>query len=599
MKDKQPASASGSSSSQPKVKDVLNVEQRKKAKLSATKTDQINNALCELIIDASLPLSLVRNPMFNTFTSLLDQRYEPPGDKGIKTRIQRMYFATKAVLHEILQAVEFVSITHDCWTSIATVAYDTTTVDFITSDWKLKVAVLSTTELTGSHTSENIASSLFKTKTAWALRNNPICVTDNAANEAKAIETVLAWQRLGCSGHRMNLVMKDGLDLPEARKVVSKGTNMVSFFHRSPQATTVLRKQQVANTPVSEEGSEAVPRQLIQYVKTHWNTATDMMKRLLEETQSLHATAFDLTLLPKARQEIQTHLYTFDEQQTADSLVTILEPFKTATEILSSETQPTLPSVLPVLIKLQRVLIDHTSDSATIQKIKAAMRKSMDKKILSKDDRNILRMGSILSPAMKQMNFLDDEERSLARGELRDAMHEVDITTLPITKIKQEPTAYTVAEETQPQPGPSIVTPPPLPSLPVPPPEAKSDAEPEPPLKRVKKEKPTAQDWLSDVLITGVTPAPTISEQVDVELDRYMSDQTKGEDLAWWCLNEGKYPRLSRLARRYLAVPASSVPSERIFSLAGQIVNKKRSCLSTSLVDQLIFLKKNKDFSPK
>lgn len=47
------------------------------------------------------------------------------------------------------------------------------------------------------------------------------------------------------------------------------------------------------------------------------------------------------------------------------------------------------------------------------------------------------------------------------------------------------------------------------------------------------------------------------------------------------------------LAKRYLAAPATSVPSERVFSTAGDIVNASRSALSTDNVDKLIFLKKN------
>ena len=122
------------SAGQLKLKDVFNVEQRKKAKLSATKADGINNAWCELIIDASLLLSFVKYEKFNTFTSLLDPKYEPRGDKGIKTTIQRKYFAAKDILQAIRQAVEFVSLTHNCRASIVTVAYDTATVHFITSD---------------------------------------------------------------------------------------------------------------------------------------------------------------------------------------------------------------------------------------------------------------------------------------------------------------------------------------------------------------------------------------------------------------------------------------------------------------------------------
>jgi hypothetical protein len=43
-----------------------------------------------------------------------------------------------------------------------------------------------------------------------------------------------------------------------------------------------------------------------------------------------------------------------------------------------------------------------------------------------------------------------------------------------------------------------------------------------------------------------------------------------------------------------LTVPATSVPSEKMFSSAGLIVAKLRNKLSSEVVDQIIFLNKNK-----
>ena len=62
------------------------------------------------------------------------------------------------------------------------------------------------------------------------------------------------------------------------------------------------------------------------------------------------------------------------------------------------------------------------------------------------------------------------------------------------------------------------------------------------------------------------------------------------DPLAWWKSNKHKYPHIARLARHYLTVQGTSVPGERVFSTAGNIVTTSRSRLAADNVDQLIFL---------
>lgn len=63
--------------------------------------------------------------------------------------------------------------------------------------------------------------------------------------------------------------------------------------------------------------------------------------------------------------------------------------------------------------------------------------------------------------------------------------------------------------------------------------------------------------------------------------------------LKWWKDNENQCPNLSKLAKHYLAVQATSVASESVFSTAGDIVTSQRAAPSTENVDIIIFLKKN------
>ena len=104
-------------------------------------------------------------------------------------------------------------------------------------------------------------------------------------------------------------------------------------------------------------------------------------------------------------------------------------------------------------------------------------------------------------------------------------------------------------------------------------------------------------DWLQDVICVGETVEPTV-DLIKHEVSRYLGSgiSIKDKDLSileWWKKNELFFPRLSILAKKYLCIPASSTPSERIFSLCGTLVSKKRSRLSPSKVGLLVFLNKN------
>jgi hypothetical protein len=59
--------------------------------------------------------------------------------------------------------------------------------------------------------------------------------------------------------------------------------------------------------------------------------------------------------------------------------------------------------------------------------------------------------------------------------------------------------------------------------------------------------------------------------------------------LDWWKANHHIYPLLSSVARIVLAVPATSAPSERMWSEAGLIVRAKRASLDPANVAMMVF----------
>ena len=76
-------------------------------------------------------------------------------------------------------------------------------------------------------------------------------------------------------------------------------------------------------------------------------------------------------------------------------------------------------------------------------------------------------------------------------------------------------------------------------------------------------------------------------------MDRYLMRKTAGRDtdvLEWWKLNSDEYPTLARIARDYLAIPATSASVERVFSGGTHLVTDRRGSLGEETIEALVCL---------
>jgi len=79
------------------------------------------------------------------------------------------------------------------------------------------------------------------------------------------------------------------------------------------------------------------------------------------------------------------------------------------------------------------------------------------------------------------------------------------------------------------------------------------------------------------------------------ELSDYVNMKiSKGVDMMdFWRDNRSVLPKMFWLARRILCIPASSAASERVFSAAGRLLEKRRTNLAPDSVNSLLFLNSN------
>lgn len=81
------------------------------------------------------------------------------------------------------------------------------------------------------------------------------------------------------------------------------------------------------------------------------------------------------------------------------------------------------------------------------------------------------------------------------------------------------------------------------------------------------------------------------------EVDQYAALQPIGpldDPIKWWAARSSTLPKLAGLAQKHLAIPATSVPCERLFSASGMIMNKKRTRLASGTFSKLVFCHANR-----
>lgn len=291
---------------------------------------------------------------------------------------------------------------------------------------------------------------------------------------------------------------------------------------------------------------------------------------------------------------------TDEEVTTAEDLQAFLQPLKNMTTYMCSEEMPTSSIILPLLHSLVGAnghLRPREGDSPVVAKMKEVM--SDDLKSRYSEQKEMLNIITALDPRFKSFPYMSEEER--------DGV----FNSLVTTTVSLHYSMPAVKEE------PSTSADPSLPRLPafhgataggdgaaqgrhdededlevhVPWEEGSSKKE------AVDRKPPCLLNTLlNDVYVTHVVPAKSQHQLCFEEVAKYRGEPSldmSQNPLMWWKMSEPRYPHMSRVAKMYLCVPATSVQSERVFSTAGDILTPQRASLKPKHVDKLLFLKKN------
>ncbi|KAF0297603.1 putative AC transposase [Amphibalanus amphitrite] len=284
-------------------------------------------------------------------------------------------------------------------------------------------------------------------------------------------------------------------------------------------------------------------KKLVQQVETRWNSKLAMLRSVAEAHSELLEEF-------SGRKEVRDRLLKVN-LDLLQGIVKILEPFREASEILQAERVPTLHLVVKCANKLRRGLRPCPDDSLDIQLVKKRLTD------------NIHRLR--IEPLHLAAHALQPDWRQKSYGDWADVR---EGHRLLLAKATEEAACFTAGEEVQ-----------------------------EPRQREARAKTKTFLDSDSDSsdvesVKNGPPSTPSAAVRAKRELDSYLlAPGSEGQDiLSYWRGKENELPLLAKVARSILAIPASNTSSERSFSVAGRVIEERRTRLAPDSVDALLFL---------
>ncbi|XP_070401545.1 E3 SUMO-protein ligase ZBED1-like [Nothobranchius furzeri] len=303
---------------------------------------------------------------------------------------------------------------------------------------------------------------------------------------------------------------------------------------------------------------------LLQDVCTRWNSTYAMLSRLQEQRWPVTATLSD----PEVTQRGKHYLDLKPNQWSLiEELNQVLEPFHSATVFMSGEQYVTLSALPHVVDKIKKSLQSQNLESPPVVSFQTHAKEQVttrwkDLGEFKPESPNITLLAASLDPRFRKLKFLPADQAFGVKNALQ--------TMALAVKQQLRPTGCGN--------------------------EASSTAEGAP--STAHKDKMTTSFLDSDSTSSDEEQdeEQLSNEAIQNEVLAYFGEQSlpkKDDPLIWWKANEQRFPTLAKLANSLLCIPATSTPSERLFSAAGNIVSKKRASLSPEHVYVLNFLRCN------
>ncbi|XP_028153494.2 E3 SUMO-protein ligase ZBED1-like [Diabrotica virgifera virgifera] len=520
---------------------------------SLRRQQELNDLILHMIVHDLQPISFVENGGFRDLMAGVEPSYVIPSRFTFTYSFLPQKFSQKTEkLKGLLSTASSVSITTDGWTAQhSQTSYLAYTVHFITKDWTLYSTLLKCHQFDDSKTAQHLKDDLYSVVNEWDILEKVFSVTSDNASNIKAAIKLTEWGHIGCFAHTINLIVQSGLEISDVSPLRKKVKAIVEYFHRSTKANTKFKAMQGQ----MNEGQRSL--KLKNDVATRWNSTYFMIERFLKVREPLTATIGIL--------QIPVELLTESEWVALKEMCCVLKPFEQLTTEMSAEQNVTLSKVI-VIVKGLLSAVHKIEQSTTSDKIKNLIyhyEKEIGTRFGSAESNTLMARCAFLDPRFKTKVFDSDYNSNSTKEHIQ---HEV--AKLIISERRSEDIIHdhdndevNTGEETAAYDDQNLV-------------------------------------W-EDFDKAVETPKDIDSKAAAIiEVRAYLAESLiprKENPLEWWKTRAFLYPHLAQLAKKYLCIMSTSVPSERVFSTAGQLISDRRNRLTGENVEMIMFLHENEN----
>ncbi|XP_053221444.1 E3 SUMO-protein ligase ZBED1-like [Podarcis raffonei] len=512
--------------------------------LSSKAPKSCTQAIIEYVATCMQSYDTVDHPKFIQMVNTLNPRYKLPSRKYFATKgVPKLYNDTVEKMKREVSRIKDTElvITTDCWTSVAGTQFLAVTVHFISDEWKLTNAFLGCKHILKDHNSDNLCEMLTDTLSEWGIDvKNIFCsTTDNGTNIVKVVRQ-LGLEHVSCFAHNITVGVNRALNLTQLKKAVTRLKNLQnSISHSWKMRRDFARSQEILQMEKVSLPS-ACP--------TIWWSTFKLCQTFLENKSALS----EMFLGYPSKNHLMLEECDISAIQDFVSATTVLEDITTT---LSGSNDITASSVLPLYRQIKKSLQPDEGDSMLLQDIKHEILGALSEKYESAPMTTTLGLASLCDPRFR-LRFLEAPEA--VRQEAIKKMADLN--------------GSLCAASTEPS---------------TPPPQPKKG------LAKIFDLEEEEDDLAEDGL------APLSELKAEKELRSYMAMPRVDFDecpLMWWKAHEASFPMLKVLAKRFLAIPGTSVPCESVFSTAGSALQRQRASLLPENAEMQIFLAKNVNF---